>query len=757
MKSLQVQKALMLAESHVRKGELVQAERLYRSILNSFPGNVRAQQGLSRLHGVHRGALADKEPPAARVEKLIAIYHSKDFQAVIDKANALIADYPRSPIVWNILAAAQKATGNLMLAEKGFRKVISLSPSSAEAHYNLGMTLKEQGNFPAAIEAYQAAIKINPSYAEAFNNLANVFQQTGDLPGAIKNYRRALELVPSFHDALHNLGVTLKDIGALDEAIRILSAAARSAPTNLSANTYCSLGHALLQSGKVSDAMLAYQHALGANPRFLNAHFNIGNALVALGKVDLAITAYERAFEIDPSYAEAEAQVLSQRQSICDFSITERLSDASSRLGIETNAVPAFSALAWEDNPRQQLLRAMKWSQEQFKRSPLPLFARAKENSARLRVGYFSADFHDHATMFLMAGVLRDHDRKGVEVYAYSYGRVKTGEWRKRADSAVEHFFDVADYSDVQLADLARSHNLDIAIDLKGSTQHTRSQIFQYRLAPLQLNYLGFPGTMGADFYDYIVADPVVIPSAQREFYSEKVLYLPHTYFPSDNQRPIAHTETTRSDFELPEDAFVFCCFNNNYKITRREFDIWMRVLQKVQGSVLWLLRSNKWAEENLRAEATKRGVDPARLVFAEKLPPSEHLARHKHADLFLDTFNYNAHTTASDALWGGLPIVTKQGKQFAARVGASLLTAVGLPELIANTEEEYEDLICALATNPVKMAAIKAKLAQNRLTEPLFNTELYTRDFERGLKLAHERFVAGLPPEDIFISPSGS
>ncbi len=445
--------------------------------------------------------------------------------------------------------------------------------------------------------------------------------------------------------------------------------------------------------------------------------------------------------------------MLHQRQHICDFTVGEQLKEASYRLGIETEAVTTFAALPWEDNPSYHLLRANRWSREKYTQSPRPLPARPKTRSERIKIGYFSADFHDHATMYLMAGVLRQHDRSAFETFAYSYGRSKSGEWRKRAENDVDHFFDVTDQSDRQIVDLVRSHALDIAIDLKGFTAYTRSQLFQYRLGPIQINFLGYPGTMGAEFIDYIIADPVVIPAEQRQFYSEKVVYLPHSYQPNDNERPISTSNTTRSDVGLPEDSFVFCCFNNNYKISPTEFDIWMRLLHKVDGSVLWLLRSNEWAERNLQNEAAARGIDPSRLVFAPKMPHSEHLARHKHADLFIDTFNYNAHTTASDALWAGLPVVTKQGKQFAARVAASLLKAVGLPELITETEEEYEELITELTEHPEKLAKIREKLKENRITNPLFDTARYTRNFERGLTQVYDLYLNSKEPEDIIVT----
>ena len=288
--------------------------------------------------------------------------------------------------------------------------------------------------------------------------------------------------------------------------------------------------------------------------------------------------------------------------------------------------------------------------------------------------------------------------------------------------------------------ELAREHQLDIAINLGGYTHQSRSNPFAMRMAPIQVNYLGYPSTMGADFMDYIIADETVIPTTHEQFYSEKVLRLPGSYLPSDDQRPVAKTDTTRADFGLPENGFVFCSFNASYKISPAEFDIWMRLLLQVEGSVLWLSYMNEWAIENLKQEAEKRGVSSERIIFATRLEEnSEHLARHKHADLFLDTVNYNAQTTASDALWMGLPVVTKQGEQFAARVASSLLNALDMGELVTASVQEYETRILELATDPDQLNAVRTKLANNVKSKPLFNTKSYTQNFENALEEALE------------------
>jgi predicted O-linked N-acetylglucosamine transferase (SPINDLY family) len=323
---------------------------------------------------------------------------------------------------------------------------------------------------------------------------------------------------------------------------------------------------------------------------------------------------------------------------------------------------------------------------------------------------------------------------------------------RQRLEKSFDSFVDVQSMSDRDIALLARRDNIDIAVDLNGYTTNARTGIFAYRAAPIQINYLGYPGTMGSNFMDYIVSDRFLIPVKNQKYFSEKQLYLPNTYLPTDDSRELSMKKVTRSKMGLPDDAFVFCCFNNNYKTSPNEFDIWMRLLNKVENSVLWLRQSNQFSHRNMKNEAQKRNVDPSRLVFADIIPMSEHLARHSLANLFLDTFNFNAHTTATDALWAGLPVVTKVGLGFAARVAGSLLNAVGLPELITETEKDYEALILELATNPKKLSEVKEKLANNRLTQPLFNTELYTKHLENGYQQAYQNYFDGNLPQTIIV-----
>jgi predicted O-linked N-acetylglucosamine transferase (SPINDLY family) len=367
-----------------------------------------------------------------------------------------------------------------------------------------------------------------------------------------------------------------------------------------------------------------------------------------------------------------------------------------------------------------------------------------------MRIGYFSSDCHDHATMFLMAGLFEEHDRTRFEVTVFSFGLASQDAMRQRLLAGVERFIDVREKSDQEVVALARSLELDIAVDLKGFTSGARTELFALRVAPIQVSYLGYPGTMGVPYMEYLIADHTLIPAPSRVHYSEKVVYLPDSYQVNDSRRAIAARVFTREQVGLPAQGFVFCCFNNSYKILPAVFDVWMRLLQRVPGSVLWLLQDNAGAMQNLYQEAQRRGVDPSRLVFATRLGHSEHLSRQRLADLFLDTLPYNAHTTASDALWSGLPVLTCMGESFAARVGASLLKAVGLPELISENLAQYEALAVQLASQPQRLAALRERLAANRATAALFDTRRFTRNLERAYAQILQRHRDGLPPDHI-------
>jgi predicted O-linked N-acetylglucosamine transferase (SPINDLY family) len=484
----------------------------------------------------------------------------------------------------------------------------------------------------------------------------------------------------------------------------------------------------LLRRGRLAEAVADYDRALQVRPDFSQAWFNRGTALMKLNRIADAIPSLDRAARLKPDNRQALVLKAYLQAKICDWSA------GALPPGADLDAEP-FLMLGMDDDPARQLARAQNWARASFPTTPASLPG-AGAPGGKLRLGYFSADVHDHPVMHLMARLFELHDRERFEVHLFSFGPERQDAMRQRAVNAVDRFHDVREMSDAAILALARDAGIDIAIDLMGYTRGSRTEIFARRAAPVQVNYLGYPGTLGAGFMDYIIADPWMVPDDDRRFYAETVVHMPHSFMATDNSRAAAEDRFSRAQFGLPEDGIVFCCFNNGYKITPAEFGIWMRLLQKVPGSVAWLTRDSEEAAANLIREAAARGIDKSRLVFATRMPDhGDYLARYRCADIFLDTFNYNAHATASDVLWAGLPLVTRSGRSFPSRVAGSLLKAVGLPELVTQTAEAYEALALDLATQPQRLAEIKARLAANRLTMPLFDSQGFTRDFERLLE----------------------
>jgi len=540
-------------------------------------------------------------------------------------------------------------------------------------------------------------------------------------------------------------------MGKNDLAINNLKDAIKIKSNNPEA--YNNIGLAFFSKGYLLDSINCYKKAINIKPDFEEAYNNMGDALSEKGELYLAIKSFKKAIKLKPEYEKALANKLHQEANICDWDAIEKDKGLIREIGISNKGISPFSLISLEDEPETQRLRSENFiktyhPQKSLKPKPRPIL-----KPKRIRIGYFSSDFHDHATMHLMIKVFEMHNKNDFEIFAYSFGPDQNDKIRSRFKNAVDFFYDVKDSSDREIALLAQKDKLDIAIDLKGYTANSRSGIFAYGAAPIQISYLGYPGTTGASFIDYIIADKVIIPKQNKLFYSEEIIYLPNSYQANDNSRVISNTLISKSEEGLPEKGFVFCSFNSNYKISSNEFDVWMRLLSKIDGSVLWLLKSNKWAEINLKKEAKKRGLDSNRLIFAQKVPQSQHLARHCLADLFLDTFKCNAHTTASDALWAGLPLVTKMGKGFPSRVAGSLLNAIGLPELITQTVEDYEKLALSLANDTNHLNLLKQKINKNRLLEPLFNTELFTIHLESAYRQAYRNYFDGKPPETININ----
>ncbi|AXO13426.1 tetratricopeptide repeat protein [Thalassospira indica] len=620
--------------------------------------------------------------------------------------------------------------------------------SAVEMALSQAKNAMKSNQFGVAISICEKHLKSEPGAAVIWVVLANAHFANKDYEQAFSCFKKVVDLAPQNPKSYQNLGVFYQGIGKYNEALQSYKKAA-SCDANY-APAYNGAGVVLMTVGQFDVAQPYFAKALQLDPGFADAYNNLAHVFFSKGQLPAAAQSYAKANALNPDLKSAQANQFYSLAMMCDWAGLESFSSEADTLGIEGEAIAPFSLLVREDAPERQLARSRKFVSAKFGRGAEWRGAAPSKRPDKLRIGYFSADFHNHATLSLMMGLLRNHDHEKFEIHGFSYGVVKESNSLNEAKQFLESFSDVERATDEEIVELAREKKIDIAIDLKGHTHQARTGIFAYRMAPIQINYLGYPGSIGADFIEYMIVDKVTVPETHKQYLSEKLIYLPNCYQPNNDQRQISQTDTKRTDFGLPETGFVFCSFNNTYKITPREFDIWMRLLGKVDSSVLWLLKGNDYAADNLRKEAQKRGVDPNRLIFAEKLPEPEHLARHKHADLLLDTFNVNAHTTASDALWAGLPMVTLPGAQFAARVAASILSAANLPELIAKSEEDYEAIALDLALNPEKAIAIRSKVKENAKVCPLFDSKSYTVDLERAYDAAYACYLRGEAPKNI-------
>lgn len=632
--------------------------------------------------------------------------------------------------------------------------MLAIKPDHTEALNNRGELLRELHRWNESLQSFDLALKHDINNYQAFNNRGNLLSDLGHDQAALASFDGALAIRPDYVDALINRGNVLRKLKRHQEALDSYAAVIHCQPDCIEALN--NLGIVLGEMGRKPEAMEQFDRALKVDPKFTDALVNRASLLCELFRHDDALVDYDCALKSNSKYAFLNGRWLHTKLTVCDWTdLPVQIDTLATQIMDSQNASPPFPVLAISGSRTLQKKSAEIWVAQNYPpRTNLP-DPTIRAEHAKIRIAYLSADFHNHATAYLMAGLFEQHDRSKFELIALSFGSSVQDEMRKRVAASFDQFIDVANMPDVDVAMLARNLEIDIAVDLKGFTQNCRPGIFSMRAAPLQVSYLGYPGTMGASYIDYLIADPILIPVSHQADYTEKIAYLPNCYQANDRHRLIAEQSLSRAAFGLPETGFVFCCFNNNYKITPATFDQWMRILLKVSASVLWLMEDNSAAAENLRKQAKIRGVCTSRLVFAKRLPHPQHLARHRLAGLFLDTLPYNAHTTASDALWAGLPVLTCIGETFAGRVAASLLNAIGLPELVVTSPDAYEKLAIELATNPTKLHLLQAKLAANQLTTPLFDTGQFSADLEAIYTRIYARHRSGIPPDHVILKHS--
>ena len=618
---------------------------------------------------------------------------------------------------------------DLRAAEDLARRALAEDARDGEALRLLGASLLFQDRFQEALaplrETHERAPRKGSGHRLGFCYLA-----LGDLDRAVQVLAREVTEYPDLVNARNALGVALVRLSRRDEALTVFSEAARLEPASAEANT--NVGNVLTQLGRHAEAIPYLQRAAQASPGLADAHFNLGLALQRVRRHTEAIASLRRATELAPRMPYALSQRIWSELAICQWEGVEARIDELRRQ-VREEAIPAspFAFIAATDNPAEQRRCAELHVARTLPARPAPLWGGERYRHERIRIAYLSADFREHPVAHLIAGLLECHDRTRFEIVALSYGPDDASPMRARLMRAVDRFVDARPLVDARAARLLREQEIDIAVDLMGHTTDARPGILAHRPAPAQASWLGYPGSSGAAFIDYVLADRVVLPEAAQADWSEKALYLSECVMPGDDSLPIARHTPARATAGLPPQGFVFCSFNNSYKIAPRVFDVWMRLLRAIHGSVLWLRDDGADARRNLEREAAARGVDAARLVFAPRVPLPDYMARHRLADLFLDTLPYNAHTGASDALRTGLPVLTCTGRSFAGRVATSLLHAVGLPELATRTLADYEALALRLARNPAELATLRERLAASVPGAAPFDTERFRRDLE--------------------------
>ena len=650
-------------------------------------------------------------------------------------------------------ALSQHQAGKLLLAQQGYEQVLREQPQHFDALHLLGVVAQQLGDNSRSVRLISEALQIDPHFVEAHFNLGNALSALGQHASALASYESATALRPAYAEAWFNYGNTHFYLQQLTQAVPLYQRALSLQPDNAAIER--NLATALLALGDYAAAIAHFDAALRLVPSTPECHYNRANALTQLRHYAAAAAGYDQALQLRPQYELAPGLAQHMRMRLCDWTGFEAATcNIASGMAQDQLVTPTFPALALFDDPALHRQAATRFSKTLPDKALAAIPIHIHSPDRKLRVGYFSAEFHEHAVANQMAGLYELHDRSRFEIFAFSLAPPKHDAMRERLQATFDGFFDLHNASDQSVVDLARRQGLDIAVDLNGYSGRGRPAIFALRCAPVQVSYLGYPGTTGSRFMDYLLADPVVIPDTHRDHYTEKLIRLPGSFMVNQAQRPIADHHFERRDFGLPERGFVFRCYNNSYKILPDTFACWMRLLQQVQGSVLWLLADGDQASAKLRAAAAAHGIDPERLVFSGHLPMAEHFARNRLADIFLDTFPFGAHSTGADALWSGLPVLTRRGESFASRVCASLLTELGLPELIVDSAEDYEATALRLARNPTELAGLRERLWSQRQSCTLYKPSIFVCQLEQAYLAISQRAARGEAPDHLEIEP---
>lgn len=672
--------------------------------------------------------------------------------------------------------------GHLDEAKNIYSEVIAKEPSNFDAHFLFGILFAQTGNPHEAIKLFQRATEINPQSEIALSNLGTAYSQIGNLLQALNAFNQAIDINQHYFEALVNKvtilnkldrisdanncyndliklqnnnpilfndrGLSFRKLFKYDESLKDFSKAITLNPNY--AEAYSNRGNTYAKLNQSDLALADYSKAIALNPNYAEAYSNCANTLRTLRQYDQALVHYQRALTLDPHAKFLRGMALHLKMMMCDWSnYDDDIALLAQAIECGQVASEPFPILSIYNSLQYQLDLSSAYQADKFKGlQPIPWAAKYPKKE-RIRIAYYSTDFREHPVSLLLAELFEKHNRSQFEVFAFSLGENTNDPMRQRLKKAFDHFIDVQDLSDTGIVALSRKHEIDIAIDLGGYTAGSRSEIFQLRVATIQISYIGYLGTMGTPCIDYLIADKVLIPAQLSPFYTENIAYLP-SYQANVSTREIASRSFIRSEYGIPENHFVFCCFNNNYKITPPVFKSWMHILKEVQNSVLFLYAENQWVQSNLEKSALGHGVAKERLIFGQRLSTPEYLARYRIADLFLDTFPYNAGTTASDALWMGVPVLTLAGETFSSRMAASLLTAIDMPELITNTPAQFENRAIEIAKNRGLLSGLKSKLEDNKENTRLFDTPKFIQSLESCYLAMYERGLNDLDPTDL-------
>jgi predicted O-linked N-acetylglucosamine transferase (SPINDLY family) len=768
-----MKKALRLAEilqhgmtAH-RQGRLADAERSYQAALDlkrdnfdslHLLGVVRLQQRrLDEASVLIKQALRVRPDSAEACSNLGIVLQS------LDRPADAIAAYDRALAINPRYAKALCSRGDALRAMDrqpealaSYGKAIAAAPDYIEAIVNRGVTLRNLGRHAEALPDFDRALAVSPDNPGILHNRGNAFHALGRLEEALRDYDSVLAINPAAAETYNNRGCVLEELGRPEQALASFDAVLALKPDDAAA--LHNRGNMLLALARYDDAIASYDRALALTPHRIDTLHNHGQALMLLRRYDQAIASFDAVLAIEPAHGDAAAALANCRLMTCDWPEAAHLAErarAAARTG-DWSGFDPFAALCYADDPAEHREYARAYIGRRVAMASPTMVARLPGRASRIRIAYLSSDFRNHPVARAIVRLFELHDRTRFEITGVSFGPDDGSSLRAGIAAAFDRFLDVRFKTDRDIAALLHDLEVDIAVDLNGHTQGARPAILAHRPAPIQVTYLGYAGTVGADFIDYILADDTVLPLDQQRFYSEKIVQLPGCYHLCDETRKVSPRTASRAELGLPEHAMVFCCSNQPAKLAAPMFDIWMRLLASIDGSVLWLSHVNDAARANLHRAAQARGISPDRVIFARREERIEdYLARYRQADLFLDTLPYNAHSTAIDALWAGLPVLTCPGRAFAGRVGASLLRAVGLPELIAPNLEEYEALALKLARDPPLLGSIRGKLAHNRLTCALFDVERTCRHIEAAYTTMRDICLRGEPPRSFRVEPS--